>query len=222
MIPSNLDNPYPPLESDSSLQRDSVVLQSKDLLVQESFPPKYILLLKGALPTPCHKLRVAINEPDIENQINLEVYSVVDPNVICIQILAKLDARIEFNGYPAGNYTVWVNGEKVGNMEIPGASLAMKGYELYSWQSQGNWYFSLLEGTNRLKSIEEIMKPDARLIGIDGLKQALEYLPPGEQVFWIIREIPGLSMPPDSVVDEIRVFCDQFGLQLEVEGIIPE
>ena len=36
-------------------------------------------------------------------------------------------------------------------------SESMKGYELYTWQEGGQWYFALLEGTNRLKTDEEIL-----------------------------------------------------------------
>ena len=33
---------------------------------------------------------------------------------------------------------------------------SMKGYELYSWQEGNTWKFSLLVGTNREKSLDEI------------------------------------------------------------------
>ena len=126
-----VENPYSPHETDSSLQRDRVTLESKELLVQESHPPKYTLALRGTLPTPCHELRVAIEEPGVDHQINLEVYSVVDPNAVCIQIISKLDVKIDMNDYPSGKYSVWVNGEKVGEMEVPETSLAMKGYQCF-------------------------------------------------------------------------------------------
>ena len=39
---------------------------------------------------------------------------------------------------------------------------SMKGWELYSWQSSDGWYFALVEGTNRLKTFEEISAPDVQ------------------------------------------------------------
>ena len=60
----------------------------------------------------------------------------------------------------------------------------MKGWELYSWQEEGQWRFSLLEGTNRAKSIDEIQSPGTRLDGIDALRPALEGLEGGEWVTW--------------------------------------
>jgi hypothetical protein len=36
---------------------------------------------------------------------------------------------------------------------------SLKGYELYSWQAAGRWYFTLITGTNRNKQLEEITSP---------------------------------------------------------------
>ena len=33
---------------------------------------------------------------------------------------------------------------------------SMKGFELYSWQAEGEWHFALVVGTNRSKTHEEI------------------------------------------------------------------
>ena len=33
---------------------------------------------------------------------------------------------------------------------------SMKGYELYSWPVEDEWHFTLITGTNRLKTVEEI------------------------------------------------------------------
>ncbi len=39
------------------------------------------------------------------------------------------------------------------------AAGSMKGYELYSWQDGDRWYFSVLVGTNRNKTLDEIRSP---------------------------------------------------------------
>lgn len=34
---------------------------------------------------------------------------------------------------------------------------SLKGYELYSWQNGNDWFFSLVVGTNRNKSVKEVL-----------------------------------------------------------------
>ena len=48
----------------------------------------------------------------------------------------------------------------------------MKGWELYVWQQDGDTYFSLLPGTNRLKTDAEIAA--AAVKGFDAIKPKLE------------------------------------------------
>ena len=70
----------------------------------------------------------------------------------------------------------------------------MKGYELYSWQDGGQWKFSLLVGTNREKTLEEI--------------------PAGQYITWSSRET--LSFPPDDIVQQVEQTCKDEGLILSV------
>jgi hypothetical protein len=117
-------NPYPapgepayaPAPGDENLKRGKVELNKKSsqILTLESQPPQIVLQLKGSLPTPCHMLRVVISPADDQNRINLEVYSLSDPVKICTQMLQPLDASIHLGSFPSGTYTVWVNGEKLG------------------------------------------------------------------------------------------------------------
>ncbi|HUR97649.1 MAG TPA: hypothetical protein VMZ26_06215 [Pyrinomonadaceae bacterium] len=92
----------------------------------------------------------------------------------------------------------------------------MKGYELYSWQSSGQWYFALLVGTNRQKTRQEVVSPRARIKGIAGLKRKLDLLPEGEELSWSSHRIPKMKMPPRSVVDEIIDHCHKRRLILRV------
>jgi hypothetical protein len=71
-------------------------------------------VLQGALPTPCNQLRVIARSPDEQNRIQVDVYSVVDPSQVCAQVLEPLDANIGLGSFPTGHYSVWVNGEMVG------------------------------------------------------------------------------------------------------------
>lgn len=105
---------YAPQPGDAALSRGEVFLDSAQLLVRESYPPQVSLALAGSLPTPCHQLRVAVGAPDAQGRIEVAVYSVVDPAMICIQVLESFEQAVPLNGLPAGAYTVWVNGEPAG------------------------------------------------------------------------------------------------------------
>jgi hypothetical protein len=107
---------WEPAAGDDLLTRENVTLTETDLLVQESFPVQYMLSISGTLPTPCHRLRVTISEPDENNQIHIDVYSLVDPAEICIQVLEQFDTNIPLGSYSSGEYSVFVNGESVGKI----------------------------------------------------------------------------------------------------------
>jgi hypothetical protein len=99
----------------------------------------------------------------------------------------------------------------------PTPPLAFKGYELYSWSVGGGWHFALLLGTNRIKTYDEVTASDVRLEGTAALKERLAGLARGEHVFWSVTRVPNMALPPDAVVDEISVYCQQIGVQLVVE-----
>ena len=91
---------------------------------------------------------------------------------------------------------------------------SMKGYELYSWEKDGGWYFSILIGTNREKSIEEIQSPDAALKGMDELEAALQSIPAGQYVTWSARE--PLAFPPENLIRQVQQICKDRGLELGI------
>src|SRR5690349_5972837 len=85
--PEESSDNYRPDPADANLSRGAAYVDSVELLTMESLPLQFSLHLKGTLPTPCHKLRVSANLPDPENKIRIDVYSIVDPNVVCTQVL---------------------------------------------------------------------------------------------------------------------------------------
>lgn len=111
--------PYDPQPGDSALQRGNVYLDEASVLLMESFPPQVGVQLVGNLPTPCHSLRVAISEPDAENNIRLDVYSVVPTDVVCAEVLKPFDANLNLGSYPGGEYTILVNDNKIGEVILP-------------------------------------------------------------------------------------------------------
>ena len=94
---------------------------------------------------------------------------------------------------------------------------AMKGYELYSWEAEQAWHFSLLVGTNRLKTDEEVRAHGVAVTGVEDLKVKLGELAEGEEVFWLVSRIPGYSLPPPAAIGEVQAFCRQRGIKLDVE-----
>jgi hypothetical protein len=104
---------------------------------------------------------------------------------------------------------------------------SMKGYELYSWKIKGHWYYSLLPGTNRTKTYEEITAPGLVKKDASGLKAELQKLPKGEEVLWRADAPPGVIKPASGPIVEIKhpsrariksikAMCDRLGLKLKL------
>jgi hypothetical protein len=105
---------------------------------------------------------------------------------------------------------------------------------LYSWRFRGTWYFTLITGTNRLKTLDEISSPvnsqvgdwvKITVAGVPDLKALLGRLPPGTQVLWDLAHPIGpgsegsqvrLRMPSRRRIREIRSHCTERGIRLEV------
>jgi len=91
----------------------------------------------------------------------------------------------------------------------------MKGFEIYSWQDDGDWRFSLLVGTNRNKSFDEVTSPDTVLKEIEDLETALRRIRAGQFVIWWVP-VKNLSFPPDEVVERVQQICQDQGLELTI------
>jgi hypothetical protein len=113
---------------------------------------------------------------------------------------------------------------------------SMKGYELYSWQEQGQWHFTLITGTNRNKNMEEIVSGenivaadgwvDIHAVGVEEIKSVLSKIPENEFVFWSRGHwvIPGepeditLTLPPAEIIDAVKAHVDKYGLDFLVDS----
>jgi hypothetical protein len=105
-------------ESTQGWVRSAAFVDSVEILLLESFPVQVRLLVKGSLPTPCHKLAWDLNAGSEGGRIDLELYSLSDPELDCIQILEAFEESIPMGSYGSGEYEVWVNGESVGEFDI--------------------------------------------------------------------------------------------------------
>jgi len=93
---------------------------------------------------------------------------------------------------------------------------SMKGYELYSWWDGTTWKFSLLVGTNREKSLDEIKSADVVLSSVDALETALQQMPAGQYITWSSKEM--LSFPPQDIIEQVENICEEQGLILNRAG----
>lgn len=110
--------------------------------------------------------------------------------------------------------------------------LSLKGYELVTWQKDGEWVFTLLTGTNRQKSFDEILAAEntfsateigkVTVVGVETLKELLNHLPKGETVIWggmdLAGEVPTstvyFSYPPEDIVSDLISYCKSKGITL--------
>jgi len=98
---------------------------------------------------------------------------------------------------------------------------AFKGLELYSWQDENDgWQYSILEGINRIKTLEEVQ---AMPLDLQGVKDAIAKMAVGESLFWMNRvqetvsdQMQQLSLPPDEVVDELKEFAREKRVELYI------
>jgi hypothetical protein len=107
---------YEPQPGDDTLKRDQVFLDvaSSQLVVIASQPAQAKAVLAGNMSDPCHFLRVVVTPPDTSNTLNIEVYTLVDSKTGCITVLKPFTASIPLGSYSSGQYTVMVNGQKLG------------------------------------------------------------------------------------------------------------
>jgi hypothetical protein len=111
---------------------------------------------------------------------------------------------------------------------------SMKGYEIYSWPAEDDWYFTVIIGTNRLKTYEEITSAEdvitedgwkkVTVKGVDSVKAVLSQLPKGEQVSWIgsnwLKQVHGatgnLTLPDQRVIDNVEMYCNEVNVELHI------
>ena len=105
--------------SDNSLQTESVFIENNEIVIKESYPVQVELIISGYLPTPCHQLRVIYTEPDDKGHIEVEAYSVSDPEKMCSQVLKPFIAVVPLGEYTEGTFTLSVNDEINGEFNLP-------------------------------------------------------------------------------------------------------
>jgi hypothetical protein len=100
----------------------AVYIDSSDLLIMESYPVQVALHIVGNLSTPCHEFHSEVTQPDDQNRIFVTAWSEADPAAMCAQVLQPFDTSVSIpmSGAADGTYSVWLNGEEVGEFTYPG------------------------------------------------------------------------------------------------------
>ncbi len=106
---------------------------------------------------------------------------------------------------------------------------SMKGYELYSWSTNDNehWNYTLITGTNKLKTHDEIVSSDniedsgwvkITVQDTPALLKLLQRLPAKQSVLWQTSPmwIDGFSVPPSPIVTQIEQQSKALKLDLHV------
>ena len=117
--------PLPPADAapgQGEWSRGEAFVNDAQLVIMESFPIQVAVEIQGELPTPCNRLMVEISEPDADNQINIDVYSLVNPAETCIAVIEPFSDRVSIPPelLVDGTYLVFVNGALIGEFTYPG------------------------------------------------------------------------------------------------------
>ncbi len=100
---------------------------------------------------------------------------------------------------------------------------SMKGWELYSWPNGNDWNYSVIVGTNMLKTYSMVTENPVSVTGAGSLEKILEHMPEGEEIAWIgegwlsqiwTDDSRDLMLPPEDIVLEINQYCQEKGLLL--------
>lgn len=95
----------------------------------------------------------------------------------------------------------------------PKQTKCFKGVELYYWHLDGKPAWTLLHGTNRLKTDEEIHNPKEAIKSFAQLEKLLGKLAPGEYVFFTTGTRSGAKPTPKSEESlAVKNLCVKLGL----------
>jgi len=104
---------YAPQPGDEKLTRGEVNidLNLSSLMTLTNPASEVAVVLQGNLPDPCHQLRIMLTPANSENKINLDVYSVFDPQSVCIMVIKPFEVTVPLGMDLSGHYSVYVNGQ---------------------------------------------------------------------------------------------------------------
>jgi hypothetical protein len=93
------------------------IIESTELLTMESYPLQFMLSIQGNLPTPCHQLARGSQSAGCGKQGGRGCVFGDKPRCHLHQVLQPFDTNVSLGSFPAGAYTLWVNGEMVAEFQ---------------------------------------------------------------------------------------------------------
>jgi hypothetical protein len=164
-----------------------------------------------------------------------------DPKIIKLELGYPSSSFYEGED-PRNNAEVMKSLEQAGKLTtMPSATIvdelphSMKGYELYSWPEDSQWHFTLITGTNRNKTLEEVISNaniisedgwvQIHVVGVDAIKDVISRLPQNEEILWLARlrseQTPqggvNITLPTGSTIDTIKEHAGRCGLDFLIE-----
>ncbi len=98
-------------------------------------------------------------------------------------------------------------------------------WELYSWQSQSVWRYSLMPGIETSRSIEEVMANDYTVTGREQFNLLIRQLPAEDSIVWrgpvwALEHVTGtkgiIDLPPTLTQYAVYSFCERNSLKLGI------
>jgi hypothetical protein len=110
---------------------------------------------------------------------------------------------------------------------------SLDGYEIYSWQQDNQWNYTLITGTDREKTTQEIVTANntvtadgwvnIHVVGLDALKAVLARVSHSDFISWVSGRPADsaqfgvtFAVPPADIVTAIKTYADRYGLNLIV------
>jgi hypothetical protein len=95
----------------------SLDIENSQLFISDSQPRLVSAILQVELPNPCYQLRILNTQSTDKNQINLEVYGLYDPRVMCTEMIQPEHITYLLGSFTSGHYSVYVNGQLLGEFD---------------------------------------------------------------------------------------------------------
>jgi hypothetical protein len=90
------------------------------LMMTKTVPHQPMLRVTGDLPTGCYSLHYKVYALDADWQVRVSLAVVPPaPGINCTQVVTSITQYIPLGNLAAGLYTVFVNGQKVGSLQVP-------------------------------------------------------------------------------------------------------
>lgn len=100
------------------LVKGELFIDNVELKINPGELPQVDLIITGNLPSPCHQFAASIGQPDPDGKIEVDAYSLVDPDAVCSQMLQPIEETVNLGNFPSGSYTILVNGEVIQELEF--------------------------------------------------------------------------------------------------------